>query len=266
VGLRRKLPCRERWPAFVNRMMQRFRILPLLILVAVAMVTLKVGTIWQELAGLNASVDARSAAAQEGAAAKSEAANAPEKTAETPGKAPGSGEGEGGAVPEIPTAAPPMTEQTIDPRELSQSEVRLLQALAERRKALDAREYSLNQREALLKAAEQRILDRQTEFVKVRDEVKQLLGFLDEQEAKKIKDLVKLYENMKPRDAARILNDLEIGVLLSVVQRMNVRRLAPILAAMDPDKARAVTRALAKREKDGKDAVSRMKESIAERK
>jgi flagellar motility protein MotE (MotC chaperone) len=233
------------------------------------MVTLKVGTIWQELAGMNASVKARSAAAAEGDAAS--AAGAAEKSenkaaAGAAGQAAGDGSGQVGATPELPTAAPPMSENAFDPRDLSQSEVRLLQALAERRKALDAREYSLNQREALLKAAEQRILDRQAEFVKIREEVKQLLGVLDEQEAKKIKDLVKLYENMKPRDAARILNDLELGVLLSVVQQMNVRRLAPILAAMDPDKARAVTRALAKREKDGDAAVNRMKESLAERK
>ena len=51
----------------------------------------------------------------------------------------------------------------IDPRQLSNSEIKLLQALAQRRTTLDNREESLNQREALLRAAEQKLVDRQTE-------------------------------------------------------------------------------------------------------
>jgi flagellar motility protein MotE (MotC chaperone) len=47
---------------------------------------------------------------------------------------------------------------------------------------------------------------------------------------------------------------------------MKVRRLAPILADMDPQKARAITRAMATREKARKSLSDRMKNSIAERK
>ena len=71
---------------------------------------------------------------------------------------------------------------------------------------------------------------------------------------------------MKPKEAADILNELELSVVLGVVQRMNVRRLAPVLAAMDAEKARAVTRALASREKAQDAVASRMKESLAEAK
>jgi len=239
-------------------MLQRFRILPLLILVAVAMLTLKVGSIWHEIAGLNASLDARAVRA-------AEEKPAGEAKAESPAPA---AAGETGAAPPAaaPTAAPPPSDSGFDPRDLSQSEVRLLQALSDRRKALDAREYGLNQREALLKAAEQRLVDKESELTSIRAEVKQLLDQVDEQETKRINNLVKLYENMKPKDAARILNDLELSVLMRVVQRMNVRKLAPVLAAMEADKARAVTRSLAEREKSQNQATSRMKDSIAERK
>lgn len=243
-------------------MFQKFRILPLLILVAAAMVTLKVGTIWQDIVGLNASIEALPAqAAEENDAAKGGDAEKPAEGA----NAAGENMADGKETPETPTAAPEMTDSSFDPRELSQSEIRLLQALSDRRKALDGRENSLNQREALLKAAEQRLEDKQSELVTMREEVKGLLGQLDEEESKRINKLVKLYENMKPKDAARILNDLELSVLMSVVQRMNVRRLAPVLAAMDADKARAVTRSLAQREKAEKSAAGRMQDSIAER-
>lgn len=246
-------------------MLQRFRILPLLILVAAAMFTLKLGTIWQDIVGLDASVSARRAvAADEGT----------QSGASAPGAIQAENRAEGAGMPppgqdpaaELPAAAPPAGDDSFDPRELSQSEIRLLQALADRRKTLDARETALNQREALLKAAEQRILDKHADFVAMRTEVKGLLDQLDEQEKTRISNLVKLYENMKPKDAAHILNDLELNVMLSVIQRMNVRRLAPVLAAMDVDKARAVTRALATREKTQESIAGRMKDSLAEAK
>jgi flagellar motility protein MotE (MotC chaperone) len=245
-------------------MLQRLRILPLLILVAAAMFTLKLGTIWQDMVGLNASVSAKRAQAQEAASGAAQPPQAARKDGEADASGtPAAGQDQGA---EMPSAAPSAVDDSFDPRELSQSEVRLLQALADRRKALDAREFSLNQREALLKAAEQQIVDKQAELVAVRSEVKGLLDQLDEQEKTRISNLVKLYENMKPRDAAVILNELELSVLLSVVQRMNVRKLAPVLAAMNPDKARAVTRALATREKSQQSMSERVKNSIAEAK
>ena len=57
--------------------------------------------------------------------------------------------------------------------------------------------------------------------------------------------LVKLYEAMKPRDAATIFNDLDMPVLLQVVDRMKEAKAAPVLAAMQPDKARDLTAKLA---------------------
>jgi flagellar motility protein MotE (MotC chaperone) len=57
--------------------------------------------------------------------------------------------------------------------------------------------------------------------------------------------LVKLYEAMRPRDAATIFNDLEMPVLLQVVDRMKEAKAAPVLAAMQPDKARDLTAKLA---------------------
>ena len=57
--------------------------------------------------------------------------------------------------------------------------------------------------------------------------------------------LVKLYANMKPREAAKIWDDLETQVLLELLDRMNERKAAPILAAMQPDRAREITEKLA---------------------
>ena len=58
---------------------------------------------------------------------------------------------------------------------------------------------------------------------------------------------MKIYENMKPKDAARIFEQLEIDVLLLIAERMREARIAPILAKMSPAKAKAITVELATR-------------------
>ena len=52
---------------------------------------------------------------------------------------------------------------------------------------------------------------------------------------------------MKPADAARIMNTLDMKVLIDVTQRMNERKIAPIMAAMDPSTAKKLTMELATR-------------------
>ena len=58
---------------------------------------------------------------------------------------------------------------------------------------------------------------------------------------------MKIYENMKPKDAARIFEELDMAVLLDVIERMKERKTAPILAQMNPKRAKAITLELAKR-------------------
>ena len=52
---------------------------------------------------------------------------------------------------------------------------------------------------------------------------------------------------MKPKDAARIFEELDMAVLLDVIERMKERKTAPILAQMNPRRAKAITLELAQR-------------------
>jgi flagellar motility protein MotE (MotC chaperone) len=58
---------------------------------------------------------------------------------------------------------------------------------------------------------------------------------------------VKIYETMKPKDAAPIFEQLEMAILLDVIERMKEAKVAPIIAAMDPQKAKSLTTDLVKR-------------------
>ncbi|MDP1910480.1 MAG: hypothetical protein Q8K85_19440 [Hyphomicrobium sp.] len=133
-----------------------------------------------------------------------------------------------------------------DPTLLTQAEIDLLQQLAERRERIENREQELGRRNAMLKAAETRIDQKIGELKALQTTIEGLIKKYDEQQEKKVAGLVKIYENMKPKQAAKIFEELEMDVLLMVAERINSRKLAPIMAAMNAEKAREVTVELSK--------------------
>ncbi|MEN2979418.1 hypothetical protein P7L78_12685 [Tistrella bauzanensis] len=146
---------------------------------------------------------------------------------------------------------PPQDErdQPIDISKLTRGEVAVLQRLSERRRELDTRETSVDERERLLAAMETRIDEKIAQLRSIQTEVESLLGKVGAAEEAEYQRLVKIYEVMEPEDAARIFQGLDMPVLMQVVERMKERRTAPILAQMDPVRARAVTTQLAERRK-----------------
>ncbi len=139
---------------------------------------------------------------------------------------------------------PPPTQSPPAPMP-SPAEQRLLQDLARRSAALDARAAALDLRETVLKAAEKRIAAEVAALAALQKKLAAEDEARHQASEANWDALVRLYENMRPTDAATIFNGLDMHVLLEVVRRMNERKAAPILAAMDPDKARALTAELA---------------------
>lgn len=148
-------------------------------------------------------------------------------------------------VPDTTTPPPSAVFSPTDGREFSEAELDVLQSLSKRREELDMRERNLNESAAMLKAAEKEVDRKLGELNTLKAEIEKLLGTQEKVEEQRITSLVKIYEAMKPKEAAIIFNTLDPDVLLSVVSRMNERRLSPVLASMDPDKARMVTIRLA---------------------
>jgi flagellar motility protein MotE (MotC chaperone) len=138
--------------------------------------------------------------------------------------------------------APPVIET---PSTVSDSEKAVLLDLRERRGQLEAREATLTARESMLSAAEQKLSSRVEELQGLQKQLESLDASHKQQEDVAWQGLVKVYETMKPRDAAVIFNDLAMPVLVSMVDRMKEAKAAAILAAMSPDKARDVTTQLA---------------------
>ena len=128
---------------------------------------------------------------------------------------------------------------------MTDAERAVLLDLRDRRQDLEAREATLASRESMLAAAETKLSERVEELQSLQKKLESLDSNHKQQEDVAWLGLVKVYETMKPRDAAVIFNDLGMQVLLSVVDRMKEAKAAAILAAMTPDKAREVTMQLA---------------------
>jgi len=216
----------------------RLRLLPLALVAAVGLLGVRIGNVWHALEGPIASAHA------EGTPTAAKPSAEPAKPAAEPAKPSADAPTAATPAPHAPGAA---SEKAVDPLSMTPSEVELLQQLAERRAELDRRAAELSQREVLLQAAEKRIDEKIARLASLEKDIGGIVDKQDQEEDARIKSLVKIYETMKPQDAARIFEQLDMGVLLNVVEHMKERIAAPILAAMDPAKARTVTLALAER-------------------
>lgn len=227
------------------------RLIPIILVVAVLMLSLRVGDIWLTLKGGPSEETARQpgiALAQDGGGGGGEAAG---DAASRDGGNDAASPPSEGAVPqgmkplEMTNEAAPEIETD---GELLPGEMRLIHDLAKRREQLESRERKLDEREALLSAAEQRLVTKQRQLEQLRQDIEDLVARYDKSQEEETSVLRQTYQNMKPKSAAAIFNDLELSTLLDVVRGMPARILAPILAAMNTEKARIVTQELALRE------------------
>jgi flagellar motility protein MotE (MotC chaperone) len=131
------------------------------------------------------------------------------------------------------------------PPPVSESEKALLQDLRQRRQELELRAASVATRESLLVATEQKLATRVSELQVLQQKLEGLDAAQKQKEDAGWQGLVKMYEAMKPKDAATIFNDLSMPVLVQLMDRMKETRAASVMAAMNPDKARDVTSELA---------------------
>ena len=126
------------------------------------------------------------------------------------------------------------------------SERALLERLGERRETLQQRDRDLDTRERLLENAERKLEGRINEL-RALEKADASAAKRGEAETSALKGVVTMYETMKPKEAARVFDRLALDVLVPVVLQMNPRKMAEVLAAMQPESAEKLTVALASR-------------------
>ncbi|AWN49865.1 hypothetical protein DK419_04415 [Methylobacterium terrae] len=129
----------------------------------------------------------------------------------------------------------------------SPSERAILEKLGARRDALQQRSRDLETREQLIENAERKLETRINDLKTLEQKGDDAAAKRAEAEAAGLKSLVTMYETMKPKEAARVFDRLKLDVLVPVVVGMNPRKMAEVLAVMQPDAAERLTVALAQR-------------------
>ncbi|WP_236846499.1 MULTISPECIES: hypothetical protein [unclassified Bosea (in: a-proteobacteria)] len=129
---------------------------------------------------------------------------------------------------------------------VSPAEKALLERLGQRREEIEARMRELDMREKLLDSAEKKLGGR-VDDLKALEEKAEGPRKQETEANQAVKNLVIMYETMKPKDAARVFDRLALDILVPVVQQMSPRKMSDVLAAMSPEAAERLTVALSVR-------------------
>ena len=161
--------------------------------------------------------------------------------------------------PAAPATEPPRPDGVVVYPEqsapVSASERAILERLQSRRQELEARAREIDIRESLLKSAEKRIESKVDEMKAVESRISTASGAKSEIEAARFKGIVTMYEGMKPKDAAKVFDRLEMSVLFEIASQIAPRKMSDILGLMAPESAERLTVEMARRAGTDKSAA-----------
>lgn len=246
-------PIRARTVMLTKIKPARFRLLPVTMTMLALLLILRVNAIYFDALSVRQTLVANAEAASKEEAPKEEApkeeaakeGDTKDESGEAGKKEEKSGKKDEAGGSDISPSEVKALKKLDEQTRYNQVELDLLQNLSKRRDELDAREKELVIKEKALEATEKRITDRVDEMKKLQVDVSKLIETYNQHQEADVKSLVKIYENMKPANAAVIFDELEMPILLSVIDAMSERKVSPILAAMSPKRAKEVTEELA---------------------
>jgi flagellar motility protein MotE (MotC chaperone) len=140
---------------------------------------------------------------------------------------------------------------------VSPSERAILERLQTRRQELEQRAREIDIRESLLKSAEKRAEGRVEEMKAIESRITGATQQKADEDAARFKGIITMYEGMKPKDAARVFDRLEMPVLFEIASHIAPRKMADILGLMQPEAAERLTVEMARRaggDKSGSEA------------
>ena len=131
--------------------------------------------------------------------------------------------------------------QSIQSNGFSSSEILILQDLAERREALDIRAKEIDKRAIQLKVAEEEIDKKIKQLREYEQRLTKLINQYSQKEQENIDALTKLYTSMKPKDAARIFDTMDLEISVAILKGMKPSSSSAIISQMTAQQAQAIT-------------------------
>jgi flagellar motility protein MotE (MotC chaperone) len=123
----------------------------------------------------------------------------------------------------------------------------LLAAIRERESQLEAESTRLAERAQTLEVAEAKLAEQLAAFEVAQRGLEETLALADSAAERDIARMTTVYEAMKPADAAKIVEKMELNFAAGLVVRMRPELAAQVLTGMDPERAYAITVMVASR-------------------
>lgn len=118
---------------------------------------------------------------------------------------------------------------------------KLLLQMSKRRLELEEWKKDLDLRASLMEATSRKLDDKIEQLEELKKTTQALLDEYKVEDDKQIASMVKIYENMKPKEAAQVFDQLQMPILIEIVEKMSERRVSPILAKMNAKRAKELT-------------------------
>ncbi len=136
------------------------------------------------------------------------------------------------------------TKKKLDVRQWTEEELSFFEKLNERKEALDRREAELAKLEEELQRQKGELDQKIKKLEAMRAEISETLKERVVQDQEKVAKLVDFYSNMKPSQAAKVIENLNEDLAVAVLDRMKKKNAADILNMMSSEKAKALSEML----------------------
>lgn len=144
-------------------------------------------------------------------------------------------------------APPPVIAGLSDTPGLCETPEEVLRALSKERELIAERMAKVDAHEAEVTLAREKLDIEKAALMELKGSIETLLAKIEAQQTDDVQRLIDFYKNMKPAEAASLMNEMDIEVTIMVLGTMSPRTAAPILAKMTPVRARAVSKIILER-------------------
>ncbi|MDH5763058.1 MAG: hypothetical protein OEZ51_08755 [Nitrospinota bacterium] len=131
------------------------------------------------------------------------------------------------------------------PATVSPETLRLLEMIERKNRELKKREEELLLKEKNLKALETKILGDLQKIEEALARSEEMVGIKKDLIEQNVKSLVKAYSNMKPAQAAALLERMDQGIAIIIISRMKSRDAGKVLGAMNTRIAKGISEKIA---------------------
>lgn len=146
------------------------------------------------------------------------------------------------------TKEQPMGKAEMEPQQCESPEEILL-AIDYERDLLNTQKVALDERKASISLAEEKLKQETVRLSDLKKDLEDLLLRVEQAKSDDLKRLVSIYSGMKPKEAATIMNTLDIEVTVMVLGQMKERDAAPIFAKLNIIRSQAISKIILERSK-----------------